>query len=86
MDIATLNWILEQSGLALFAALALFLMWYQHKDSIRRERENSDIHRHDKARITDVLQEVASSNSELCHLIRELRDDLREQRQRLSDL
>jgi hypothetical protein len=80
MDPLGLNWILEQSGLALFAALALFLMWYQYKENIRKERENAEIHIQDKNRIANVLEDVARSNTQLCHLIRELRDDLREQR------
>ena len=76
MDFAILDWIVDQSGVAMFAAFALYINWHQQKDGIRRERENSETHRHDKIRIVDVLQDVARSNAELCQLIRELREEL----------
>ena len=80
MEIITLDWILEQSGLTLFAALALFLWWHSHRDGLRRERENSDLHRTDKERMTDALMEASRTNTQLCQLIGELRDDLKERR------
>ena len=78
MDFAIFEWIVSQSGLAMVAALALWIMWLQQRDALRRERENSEIHRQDKLRITGVLEDVARSNTELCQLIRELRNDMRE--------
>jgi hypothetical protein len=77
MDVATFEWLLEQNGLAAVAILALIFMWYQHKESLRREINNAEVHRVDKGRIVEVLQEVARSNGELITLIRDLRDDLR---------
>ena len=80
MDIDILNWIVNQTGIAAFAAFALYINWHQQRDGVRRERENSDIHRNDKARITDVLEDVARSNTELCGLIREMRDEMKQER------
>ena len=78
MDFAIFEWIVNQSGVAIFAAFALYINWHQQRDALRRERENAAIHRDDKLRITDVLGEVARSNAELCQLIRELRNDMRD--------
>lgn len=79
MDFTALDWIINQSGLAVFASFALYITWHQHRDGIRRERENSEIHRHDKSRITDVLEDVTRSNTELCTLIREMRAEMKAQ-------
>ena len=65
MDLATFQVLADQTGLALFATLALFLLWFSYKESLRRERANAEIHRSDKLRIVDVLQDVAKSNTEL---------------------
>ena len=78
MDLAVLDWLLGQTGIAVFAALALLLMWRQQRDGILRERENSEIHRQDKGRVIDALEGVTRSNTELCMLIRELRSDMKE--------
>jgi hypothetical protein len=80
MDFAILDWIVDQTGVAMFAAFALYINWHQHRDGLRREASNSDIHRTDKMEILDVLQEVARSNAELCQLIRELRKEMNDEK------
>ena len=80
MDLAFIDWILDQAGLAIFAAFALYMMVHQHRDGLRRERENSELHRTDKLRMTDALMEVAKTNTELCYLISEMRDDMRDRK------
>lgn len=80
MDIAIIDWISDQTGVALFAGLALFITWRTYQDSLRHERANSQEHRQDKLEIVEVLQQVARSNTELCQLIQELRQDLWERR------
>ena len=77
MEFAIWDWIVNQSGVAMFAAFALYMFWCQQRDGIRREEENSKIHREDKKEMRKVLDTVARSNTELCQLIRELRNDLR---------
>ena len=79
MDFAIIDWIIDQSGVAMFAAFALYINWHQHKDGLKREETNADTHRQDKIRIVDVLQDVARSNAELCQLIRELREEMRDE-------
>lgn len=77
MDIEILDWIINQTGIAVFAAFALYINWQQHQDGVRREVENGVTHRADKEHMIDALEDVARSNTELCNVIRELRDDMK---------
>ena len=80
MESSFIEWIVNQTGIAAFAAFALWINHRQYGDGVRRERENAETQRVDKQRVSDALEGVTKSNTELCHLIRELRDDMRQER------
>ena len=80
MDFALVEYVLSQSGLAVVAGLALWFMWQQQKEALRREERNSEIHRQDKLSILEALEDVTRSNTELCLLISEMREDIKERR------
>ncbi len=80
MDLTFIDWIVDQAGLAAFASFALWINFHSHRDGLNRERENADIHRADKLRMSEALLSMAETNTELCQLIGEMRNDLKERR------
>ena len=80
MESGFLEFIVNQTGVAAFAAFALWIAYRVYLDGIRRERENAEIHREDKKRVTDVLEGVTKSNTELCVLIREVLVTMRQEK------
>jgi hypothetical protein len=80
MDFTIAQWIVDQTGVALFAGFALFITYRTYRDAMRRECDNGNKHREDKLNMLAALQDVARTNTELCQLIRSLREDMRSEK------
>ena len=67
-----LKFVLDQTGTAGLAALAIFFMQQNHQAYMKREEERAKMDREDKARLFDVIANNTASNVRLVVLIERL--------------
>ena len=59
MDATLFQWAFQQGGITVVAIMAIVLMYRVYTDAVRRERENSEVHRDDKKLMLAAFTENA---------------------------
>jgi hypothetical protein len=92
MDPTLLQWIVGQTGMAGLAAFAIWLMDQRHKEgiartdeSMRREIQNVETHRMDKAQLIEVLNKNAEVQTRLIDTLNRVDDRLTQVERYLKD-
>ena len=60
-----MEWLLGQTGPTAIAVMALYFMQQNHTAYVARERENAEVHRGDKTRMMEALENNAVATAKL---------------------
>jgi hypothetical protein len=64
-----IQYLIEQTGPVAVAVMALYFMQQNHQAYMKREADNTNIHREDKVRMFSVIEANTASNARLIVLI-----------------
>lgn len=60
-----MEWLVGQTGPTAVAVMALYFMQQNHTAYVSRERENAEVHRDDKTRMMEALENNAVATAKL---------------------